>query len=97
MAQAIVDDPPAQWETTGDLPGWPVTWANQSLGFAKEALTEPHFDDASVKPGEHGATCTAHVSFDDDYHKDANKIALDQLGRAGFRLNALLVKIFGGN
>jgi hypothetical protein len=97
VAQAIVNDPPAQWDTAGDPATWPEKWATQSLVLSQDALTEPVFDQASVKTDEHGTTCTARVSIDQEYRDDANKKALAQLGRAGFRLNALLVKIFGGN
>jgi hypothetical protein len=96
FAKAIVARPPASWETPGELDSWPAKWATESLLLADEALTEPEFDDASRKTTERGTTCTASVSIDQDYRKQASNVALVQLGKAGFRLNALLVSIFEG-
>ena len=61
-----------------------------------DALTDPEFDEAKQKITERGVTCTAPISIDKDYKTAANKTALQQLGKAGFRLAALLVAIFEG-
>ena len=41
----------------------------------------------------HGSKCVAEVTFEPNYESDASKIALRQLGKAGFRLAALLTAI----
>jgi hypothetical protein len=98
FAQSIVAHPPTGWQTTDDIDTWPTAWATQSLGLAGDDYTEADVGEASPKQSHTGTTCTASVSLDGDYKKKAKQVALDQLGRAGFRLNALLVKIFeGGN
>jgi hypothetical protein len=97
FAQKIVSEPPSGWQTSGDPEGWATQWASESLLLATEALSEPVFGQASVKHNHKGPdTCTAPVSIDDDYKKSAGKTALDQLGKGGFRLAALLSWIFGG-
>ena len=96
LADGIVDHPPSGWETSGDPDTWPAQWATELLVLSTDALTEPDFEDASRKTSERGTTCTASVAIDKDYKNYAYKTALDQLGKAGFRLDALLVKIFEG-
>jgi len=97
FAQKIVSQPPNNFQTSGNPEGWATQWATESLLLATDALNEPVFGQASVKHNHKGPnTCTAPVSIDDDYKKMAGKTALDQLGKAGFRLAALLTRIFGG-
>jgi hypothetical protein len=98
FAAAIIMNPPAGRDTPGQPDTWPERWATESLVLATDALSgpEPEFDDATQKVTDRGTTCTAPVSIDKDYKTSANQIALQQLGKAGFRLNALLVAIFEG-
>jgi hypothetical protein len=97
FAEAIVNNPPTGWQTAGLPDTWAVQWANESLALAAEALTRPEFDEASEKSSDKEDTCTASVSIDQEYKTWANQVALDQLGKAGFRLSALLVWIFEGH
>jgi malonyl CoA-acyl carrier protein transacylase len=66
--------------------------------LAADALTasEFEFDEAKQKVTERGTTCTALVAIDKDNKTSGNKLALQQLGKAGFRLAALLVWILEG-
>jgi len=38
--------------------------------------------------------CTAKLTFEPNYESDSGRVALRQLGKAGFRLAALLTAIF---
>jgi hypothetical protein len=65
------------------------------MPLAKQAI-----DDADIgEPSSHtennnGLKCTWPATIDRNYASSANKQALNQLGKAGFRLAALLQAIF---
>jgi hypothetical protein len=96
FAADIVAHPPVGWETGGDMDDWSAAWASEVIPAAKDALDEVDIGDASPKTGQRGTTCTADVSFDRTYSEAANRVALTQLGKAGFRLAALFIGIFEG-
>ena len=96
FAANIVAHPPTGWETNGDVEDWSTIWATEVMPAATDALDELDIGDASQKVGQKGTTCTAAISFDRNYTDTANKVALTQLGKAGFRLAALLIAIFEG-
>jgi hypothetical protein len=96
FAADIVAHPPVGWETNGDMDDWSAAWASEIMPAAKDALDEVDIGEASQKTGQRGATCTADVSFDKSYSDAANRVALTQLGKAGFRLAALFIGIFEG-
>lgn len=47
-----------------------------------------------MKPHPTRLKCTAAVTFEPNYETDSSEIALRQLGKAGFRLAALLTAVF---
>jgi hypothetical protein len=70
-----------------DLPG--------DLGRPNEAVTDAELGEPSSHTENNaGLKCTWPVTVDRDYTKSANQQALAQLGKAGFRLAALLKAIF---
>jgi S1/P1 Nuclease len=95
FAQAIINRPPVGWKTTGDPESWPAQWATEILPIAESALTEIEIGDATKtnSPGKK-PTCTWPVTLPRAYTQWANQQALTQLGKAGFRLAAILRVIF---
>jgi hypothetical protein len=95
FAQAIINRPPVGWETTGDPETWPEQWATESLPIAESALTDIEFGDATKtnSPGQK-PKCTWPVTLPRAYTQWANQQALTQLGKAGFRLSAIIRAIF---
>jgi hypothetical protein len=96
FAADIVAHPPTGWKTGGDIDDWSAAWASEIMPAAKDAIEQVDIGEASQKTGQRGTTCTAGVSFDRSYSDAANRVALTQLGKAGFRLAALFIGIFEG-
>jgi len=98
VAASIVASPPAHWETTGDVDTWATQWATEIMPIStKEALTRSDIDlgeGTPVETEESTLKCTWPVTFETSYTQWANRQALAQLGKAGFRLAALLREIF---
>jgi hypothetical protein len=98
FAQFVVNNPPAGWKTMGDVDTWPEQWATEVLPLAKQAIIDADIGDpTSHDEDTHGIKCTWPATIDREYTKWANQAALTQLGKAGFRLAALLQAIFEGN
>jgi hypothetical protein len=90
-----VDDPPRHWQTFGDIDTWPAQWASEVLPIAQKAITDLEIGEPTSRTENNsGLKCSWPVSIDRDYTKWANQQALNQLGKAGFRLAALLHAIF---
>jgi hypothetical protein len=95
FAQAIINRPPVAWETTGELETWPAQWATEVLPIAESAITGIEIDNATkVDSPEHQPRCTWPVTLPRAYTQWANQQTLTQLGKAGFRLAAILRAIF---
>jgi S1/P1 Nuclease len=86
FATYVVGHPPIGWETSGDVETWPEQWATEVMPLANAALSRIKIGDAT-----HAARgCTWPVTLDRDYTLWANQQTLVQLGKAGFRLAAVL-------
>jgi hypothetical protein len=95
FAMTIVRNPPSGWQTAGDPETWPTQWATETLPLSHEALTRLKIGPGELITGGPGGRCTWAVgSLPRDYTRWANQQALAQLGKAGFRLAALLQAAF---
>jgi hypothetical protein len=90
FASFIIAHPPAGAQTSGSISGWPVKWANELLPFATEAHSRLVF-----RTAPHGWNAKApNAAALADYDKSARETVTTEIGRAGFRLAALLQKIW---
>jgi hypothetical protein len=96
FAQAIVNAPPRAWRPAGDVDTWSTQWASEVLPLADQAVTDADISEPTQTESAAGLKCTWTATVDRNYSKWANQQALNQLGKAGFRLAALLQAIFEG-
>jgi S1/P1 Nuclease len=96
FASAIISNPPTGWQTSGTPETWSAQWATEIMPLANGALTRVEIDDGTPVEGERELKCNWHVTLDRGYSQWANKQALNQLGKAGFRLAALIQAALGG-
>jgi hypothetical protein len=98
FATAIVNNPPTGWETSGDPETWSAQWATEIMPLANNAITRVDIGEGTPADGdgEQGPKCTWPVTLDRGYNQWANQQTLNQLGKAGFRLAALLRTAFQG-
>jgi S1/P1 Nuclease len=95
FAAKIVARPPTDFETTGDVETWSAKWATEILPIANTALTKIDIGEATLADShEHKPKCTWPITLTKEYTRWANQQALTQLGKAGFRLAAVLRAIF---
>jgi hypothetical protein len=92
FAQEIVEKTPPGWQTAGDPETWPTQWATEILPTANDALTRVQIGAERI-----GSNCTWGITLSRGYTRWANQQALTQLGKAGFRLAAVLRAIFEGH
>lgn len=98
FANFIVSHPPKGWETSGDPETWPEQWATEVLPIAKTALTTANIGDGTHADNEEqGLKCTWPVAVSRDYTTWANQQALNQLAKAGYRLDAIIRATLPGN
>jgi len=96
FAMAIARNPPRGWQTAGDPETWSTQWATEIMPLAHQALTRLHIAPGELVTGGPGGHCTWSVGpLPRDYTSWANQQALVQLGKAGFRLAALLQAALG--
>jgi len=95
FARAIVANPPSGWQTSGDSETWSTQWATEIMPLANGALSRVEIDEGALVEGERELKCTAHVTRERGYAQWANKQALNQLGKAGFRLAELIKAALG--
>jgi hypothetical protein len=94
FAQYIINHPPAGWQTSGDPATWPAQWATEIMPLANTALSGIEIGEGEQTGSQdRGPKCTWPVMLGKDYPGWANKQALNQLGKAGFRLAELLKRI----
>jgi len=94
FATAIIRTPPRTWQTAGDPETWSTQWATEILPLANAALTRVQIGPGELLTGGPGGRCTWPVAhLERDYTHWANQQALAQLGKAGFRLAAMLQTI----
>jgi hypothetical protein len=96
FAGAIFSNPPRGWQTSNNPETWSAQWATEIMPLANGALTRVEVDDGTPVEGERELKCNWHVTLDRGYAQWANKQALNQLGKAGFRLAALIQAALGG-
>ena len=86
---------PSGWQTPGDVETWPVQWATEVLSLVREAYSRVNIGEAvSEGDASTGLRCKCPVVIDRGYTRWANEQALTQLGKAGYRLAALLQAVF---
>jgi len=93
FARAIVSNPPNGWKMSGDPETWSTQWATEIMPLAKSALTRVHIGEGASANGAFGR-CAWPIALDRAYTQWANQQALSQVGKAGFRLAALLQAVF---
>lgn len=87
FAQKIIANPPQGWESGSFMSTWSVKWADELLPIANEAHTRLTFT-ANAK------SWTAHSNNLAGYDKWAAGQVRTEIGRAGYRLAAILKKIW---
>jgi hypothetical protein len=92
----VVKHPPQNWKTSGDPETWSAKWASEIMPSGRFAYEGVRLGQAKHPDEPHPTRlkCTAAVTFEPNYETDSSKIALRQLGKAGFRLAALLTAVF---
>ena len=93
-AKVLVDNPPAGWKTAGAIDGWPAKWANEIMPLGKQALTRIDIGEGEPKGDPKKLDCTWPTTLKDGYDAWATKEVHAQLGKAGFRLAAILRMVF---
>jgi len=93
FARVIVGSPPTGWKMSGDPGNWSAQWATEVMPLAKSALTRVQIGEGASAGGAFGK-CAWPIALDRSYTQWANQQALIQVGKAGFRLAALLQAIF---
>jgi hypothetical protein len=90
FVKAVMDNPPRDWEVSGDIETWSTQWATETMPIANSAITRVRIGEPTQVQGGQGPKCTWPVTLSREYTRWANQQALNQLGKAGFRLAALL-------
>ena len=92
----VVKHPPQNWKTTGDAETWSSKWATEIMPLGRFAYEGVRLGQAKHPDEAHPTRlkCAAAVTFEPNYETDSAKVALRQLGKAGFRLAALLTAVF---
>jgi hypothetical protein len=91
FATFIVAHPPAAWQMEGEPETWPEQWATEIMPLANAALSRIEIGDPThADSEERGPRCKWPVTLNRTYSSWANQQALTQLGKAGFRLAALV-------
>ena len=92
----VVKHPPQNWKTSGDPETWSAKWASEIMPSGRFAYEGVRLGQAKHPDEPHPTRlkCTAAVTFEPNYETDSSKIVLRQLGKAGFRLAALLTAVF---
>jgi len=87
FARTIIRNPPPGWETSSFISGWAVKWANEVLPIATEAFNKLTF---RVNPPGWSAQASNLAAYD----KWAAAQVRTEIARAGYRLAAILKKIW---
>ena len=96
FAKLLAANPPNGWRMT-DLPDkWPHDWVAEIMPLAVAAYDRLQIRTGPPPPSEPGhLSCRWTATLDTKYQQWASEKAREQLAKAGFRLAALLVAIFG--
>jgi hypothetical protein len=87
FAQTFIKNPPLGWQTSSFISGWAMKWADEVLPIATEAHNKLTFH---ANPHSWGAK-TDHLA---EYDTWAAAQVRTEIGRAGYRLAAILKKIW---
>ena len=87
FARIIIRNPPAGWETSSFVSAWAVQWANEVMPIATEAYNKLTFH-----ANPHG--WTAQTRNRTTYDQWAGAQVRNEIARAGYRLAAVLKKIW---
>jgi hypothetical protein len=99
FARSLAAKPPVGWQPTGDPEKWAEQWAAEALPLAAKAHSEAPPDGIKIEldkrePQANGKIkCTWKAKIEQPYSDWAQKVATEQVAKAGFRLAALLVAI----
>ena len=88
FARVIIDNPPQGWESGPFMSGWPVRWANEMMPISTAAHNRLTF--RAVSSNEWSATAADLPA----YHQWAAAQVRTGIARAGYRLAAILKKIW---
>lgn len=88
FARAIIANPPQGWESGPFMSGWPVKWANEMMPIATAAHNRLTFRTA---PSQKWNATAADLP---GYHQWAAAQVRTEIARAGYRLAAILKKIW---
>jgi hypothetical protein len=95
LAAAILARPAPHWQTTGDIKEWPTAWAKEVIPIAEKAITPlrlgPRYQ-AHDRRGDHPQWDVEEKPS--NYTDQARDTASVQLAKAGYRLAALLQRIW---
>jgi hypothetical protein len=96
FAKLLAAKPPEGWKTTGDITGWPGKWATENIPLAADAHKRLSIRQSTkAAPLSGTLNCQWETTLDSIYQDWAKERARTQLAKAGFRLAALFVEIFG--
>ena len=87
FAQTFITTPPPGWQTSSYISGWPTKWANEVLPIATEAHGKLTFHANAKSWGAKSSDLPG-------YDKWAREQVSLELGRAGYRLAAILKKVW---
>jgi hypothetical protein len=96
FAKLLAATPPDGWKTIGDAETWATRWATENMPLAADAHKRLSIR-KSTKAAPVGGmlNCQWETMLDSSYQDWARERARTQLAKAGFRLAALFVAIFG--
>ena len=87
FAQTFIATPPPGWQTSSYISGWATKWANELLPIATEAHARLTFH---ANPKSWGAKSSDLPGYDQWAREQVSL----ELGRAGYRLAAILKKVW---
>jgi len=99
FARSLAAKPPAGWQLNTDPEKWAEQWAAEALPLAAKAHSGAPPDGIRIELDERKVQtngkvkCTWKAKIEQPYADWAQKVATDQVAKAGFRLAALLVAI----
>lgn len=95
FAQKAIARGPTVANGSGDVAGWPLQWENESLALARQAFSTLTVGDPVQMTGKRGeAYFSWYVTPADGYFDNGAVVADAQLVKAGYRLAAVLQKIW---
>ena len=96
FAKLLAATPPAGWETKGDVDSWAAKWASENIPLAADAHKRLAIRRSTkAAPISGPINCQWETTLDPGYQSWAKERARVQVAKAGFRLAALFVAIFG--